>query len=59
MPTRGSPGPSSRASGWAAMKSISACASRASNSGWSIITVPPEPPNPRASQVTTLNPAAV
>ncbi len=57
MPTRGSPAASSCASGCFASQSISAITSRASLSGASTVTVPPEFPNPRASQVRTLKPA--
>ena len=57
MPTRGSPLASSCASGCWASQSISALTSRPSASGESTVTVPPELPNPRLSQVSTLNPA--
>ena len=57
MPTRGSPAASSSASGWVASQSISADTSRASLSGASTVTVPPEFPKPRESQVRTLKPA--
>ena len=57
MPTRGSPAASSCASGCCASQSISAITSRASLSGASTVTVPPELPNPRLSQVSTLKPA--
>ena len=57
MPTRGSFGPSSRASGWSASQSSSAFTSRPSKSLESTVTVPPDSPKPRESQVSTLNPA--
>ena len=57
MPTRGSPALSSCASGCWASQSISAMTSRASASGESTVTVPPELPKPRLSQVRTLKPA--
>ena len=57
MPTRGSPALSSCASGCCASQSSSACTSRASASGESTVTVPPEFPNPRLSHVRTLKPA--
>ena len=57
MPARGSPGPSSCASGCLATKSSSAWTSRPSLPCQSTVTVPPESPNPRESQVSTLKPA--
>jgi hypothetical protein len=54
MPTRGSFGPSSSASGVVPTKSISACTSRASKSGELKFTMPPDPPMPRGSQVSVL-----
>ena len=54
MPSRGSPGLSSAASGCAATQSISPWVSRPSTSGLSTSTVPPDLPNPRGSQVSTL-----
>ena len=57
MPTRGSLLRSSLASFCLASQSISALTSRASASGESTSTVPPELPNPRASHVSTLKPA--
>ena len=54
MPTRGSPALSSWASGCFASQSISADASRASKSGESTATCPPDWPKPRGSQVRTL-----
>src|SRR3954451_21973094 len=57
MPTRGSPGLSSLASGCLASQLSSACTSRPSKSLESTSTVPPDCPNPRESQVSTLKPA--
>lgn len=57
MPSRGSPGASRRASGWRATMSIRPCTSRASMSGESTDTTPPDWPKPRASHVRMLKPA--
>src|SRR5260370_39586992 len=57
IPTRGSPGASSCASGRVATQSSIAWTSRPSKLGSSISTDPPDSPNPRGSQVKTLNPS--
>ena len=54
MPARGSPGPSSCASGRVAIQSSSAWTSRPSKSALSTCAVPPDVPKPRGSQVSTL-----
>ena len=58
IPRRGSPATSSWASGRDPTKSISCWMSRPSNSGLSICASPPDSPNPRGSQVSTLYPAS-
>ena len=54
IPTRGSPPWSSSAWRWRATQLMIADTSRASNFGLSTSAVPPEPPNPRGSHVSTL-----
>ena len=54
MPTRGSPSASVRASGCSATQSSRSWASLPSRSGSFTEATPPDSPNPRGSQVSTL-----